>query len=138
MKFNNLKTGLRTLIPGLALSVFVISCTDEQSANNSTRKADETETDTAATTKIAPPANTPKKSGKATVAKSTENKEDKIVKDNQGIYSRTEVAPVFGGGEPALENYILNTIEYPQNAIDNNIEGVVNVKFAVDLLKFVT
>jgi hypothetical protein len=42
------------------------------------------------------------------------------------------VAPAFAGGESALENYIGTTIEYPQEAIDNNVEGKVNVRFAVD------
>jgi len=48
------------------------------------------------------------------------------------VYSRTDVAPAFAGGESALENYIGTTIEYPQEAIDNNVEGKVNVRFAVD------
>ena len=61
MKFNKLKTKLQTLIPVLAICVFVISCNDEQSANNSTPGANESNTDTAATAKIAPPATTPKK-----------------------------------------------------------------------------
>ena len=132
MKFNNLKTVLKTLIPGLTISLLIISCTDDQSANNSTSKADETNADTAATAKIAPPANTPKKSGKVTLAKDADNTQEKIVKDKDGVYSRTEVAPAFAGGESALENYIGTTIEYPQEAIDNNVEGKVNVRFAVD------
>lgn len=132
MKFSNLKTVLLTLIPGLAISLLIISCTDDQSANNSTPKRDEAHPDTAATTKIAPPANTPKKSGKVTMAKATDKKEEKIAKDKQGVYSRTDVAPAFAGGEPALENYIATTIEYPQQAIDSNIEGIVNVRFEVD------
>src|SRR4030095_5733565 len=131
MKVNNLKTVLKTLIPGLAISLLVISCTDDQSANNSTSKADENNQDTA-TAKIAPPANTAKKSGKVTLSKDADNTQEKIVKDKDGVYSRTDVAPEFAGGESALENYIGTTIEYPQEAIDNNIEGKVNVRFAVD------
>ena len=130
--FNNLKKGLRILIPGMAISLLVISCNNDQSANNSTSDADSTNMDTAATTKIAPPANTPKKSGKVTVSRSADNKEEKIAKDKDGVYSRSDVAPAFAGGESALENYILTAINYPQEAIDNNIEGRVNVKFAVD------
>jgi len=132
MKFNNLKTGLKILIPGLAISLLVISCSDDQSANNSTSKADETNNDTAATAKNTPPANTAKKSGKVTLAKDADNTDEKIAKDKNGVYSRTDVAPSFAGGESALENYIGTTIEYPQEAIDNNVEGKVNVRFAVD------
>ena len=66
------------------------------------------------------------------MAKAADTKEEKIAMDKQGIYNRTEVEPAFAGGDPALENYIVSTIEYPQNAIDNNIEGKVNVRFAVD------
>src|SRR4030095_7347435 len=129
MKVNNLKTVLKTLIPGLAISLLVISCTDNQSANNSTSKADETNADTATTAKNTP---TAKKSGKVTLAKDADNTQEKIVKDKDGVYSRTDVAPAFSGGESALENYIGTTIEYPQEAIDNNVEGKVNVRFAVD------
>jgi len=55
-----------------------------------------------------------------------------MVMDKTGIYNYTEVLPAFAGGESALESYIVNNIEYPQEAIDNNIEGIVNVRFAVD------
>src|SRR5262245_22662425 len=132
MMFNNLNRVLKTLIPGLAISLLVISCTNDQSANNSTSKADETSADTATTAKSAAPAATPKKSGKITVATGTDNKNEKIAKDKQGVYSRTDVAPSFAGGQSALENYVARSIEYPQQAIDNSIEGVVKVKFEVD------
>ena len=51
MKFNKLKTKLQTLMAGLAICLFVISCNDEQSANNSTPGADESKTDTSTTAK---------------------------------------------------------------------------------------
>jgi len=132
MKFNRLKMILQTLIPGLVICLFVITCNDEQSANNSTPAANESDADTPAITNIAPPAITPKKSGKISMSKAADNKEEKIIMDKKGIYNRTEVAPAFAGGESALENYIATTIEYPQDALDNNIEGIVNVRFAVD------
>jgi protein TonB len=40
--------------------------------------------------------------------------------------------PAYNGGQAALENYITNNIEYPQQAIDNNAEGTVSVHFLVD------
>ena len=132
MKFNKLKTTLQTLTTGLAIGLFVISCNDDQSANNSTPAVNDGDKDTSATANTAPPAKTAKKSGKVSMAKTEDQKEEKIVMDKQGIYSRTEVAPAFTGGETALENYILTRIVYPDDAITNNVEGIVNVKFAVD------
>ncbi len=61
-----------------------------------------------------------------------DNTAQKIEKDKQGFYTRTEIAPEYTGGQGAIENYIVNNIEYPQQAIDNNAEGVVQVRFAVD------
>jgi periplasmic protein TonB len=40
--------------------------------------------------------------------------------------------PSYKGRENAIENYITNNIEYPQDSIDNNVEGVVNEQFGVD------
>lgn len=39
---------------------------------------------------------------------------------------------VFKGGEAALMNYLKNNLEYPQVAIDNNIQGRVFVAFVVE------
>lgn len=56
----------------------------------------------------------------------------KMEKDKMGYYNYTEVLPVYNGGQSSLESYINNSIEYPQDAIDNNAEGMVSVQFAVD------
>ena len=56
----------------------------------------------------------------------------KMEKDKTGYYNRTEVAPAYPGGQNSMEQYISNNIEYPQDAIDNNVEGIVYVKFGVD------
>lgn len=37
----------------------------------------------------------------------------------------------FPGGDKALELYISSNLTYPQEAVDNGIEGVVNVAFTV-------
>lgn len=42
------------------------------------------------------------------------------------------IAPEFPGGQQALDNYVNNHIKYPQDAIDNDISGVVRVSFIVD------
>lgn len=40
-------------------------------------------------------------------------------------------APQYPGGEPALKSYLSDNMKYPQTAIDNGIEGVVDVAFIV-------
>jgi len=40
--------------------------------------------------------------------------------------------PAYPGGQNALEDYMNNNVEYPQNAMDNNSEVTVNVQFVVD------
>ena len=52
--------------------------------------------------------------------------------DKEGFYSNTEILPAFPGGQKALENFFENNIQYPQDATDNDIEGTVNLNFAVD------
>jgi protein TonB len=60
------------------------------------------------------------------------NSTDKIEADKEGIYNRAEVMPAYPGGEEALRRFIEGQINYPDNAIDNNVEGTVRVYFAVD------
>ena len=40
-------------------------------------------------------------------------------------------APAYPGGDAALRNYLAGNLKYPQTAIDNGIEGVVEVAFTV-------
>jgi len=78
-------------------------------------------------------ATTPKKkTGKVTATLTEPDANTKIEKDKMGYYTRTEILPSFKGGQNALGDYINNNIEYPQEAIDNNIEGTVSVQFAVN------
>jgi len=56
----------------------------------------------------------------------------KIEMDKEGIYSRTEVRPSYPGGQSALAKFIQDNIVYPEAAIDNGVEGSVEVVFAVD------
>jgi TonB family protein len=55
-----------------------------------------------------------------------------IEMNTEGIYSRAEIRPTFPGGEAALAKFIQNNINYPQAAIDEGVEGRVEVIFAVD------
>jgi len=56
----------------------------------------------------------------------------KIEKDKEGVYLMAEKMPEYPGGQPALSQFVENNINYPQDAIDQNAEGTVNVSFIVD------
>jgi len=43
-----------------------------------------------------------------------------------------KIHAIFPGGEKALVKYVLNNIHYPKAAKDNQITGVVKVKFTID------
>lgn len=55
-----------------------------------------------------------------------------IEMDKEGIYSRAEIKPTFPGGEKALAKFIQDNIVYPESALEEGVEGTVNVNFAVD------
>ncbi len=54
------------------------------------------------------------------------------VKDADGIYSRTDVMPMYPGGEAALQKFVENNIEYPSEAIEQGAEGDIKISFVVD------
>lgn len=73
------------------------------------------------------------KKGKITTVMMTSNSKNLPMNaDKAGYYSSVEVLPMFPGGQNALDNFINSTIEYPENASNNSIEGKVTVNFAVD------
>ena len=48
-------------------------------------------------------------------------------------YTSVEAKPTFNGGDAdSFVKYVQQNIKYPQNAIDNDIEGKVTVNFVVD------
>lgn len=54
-------------------------------------------------------------------------------KDNKGDPVFTaDIMPKFPGGENAMNQFILNNYEYPELAIENDIEGTVYVRFVVN------
>lgn len=54
------------------------------------------------------------------------------MRDADGIYSRADVMPMYPGGEDALQKFVEDNIEYPEQAIENGAEGDVRVVFTVD------
>jgi TonB family protein len=57
---------------------------------------------------------------------------EKITRDNDGVYNRAETAPEFPGGQDALATWLNNHVEYTQQALDNNTDGTIQVSFVVD------
>lgn len=82
-------------------------------------------TNTDATTKA-------KKGKVSTTMMSNTVKNVPMNQDKQGYYSSVEVLPMFPGGQNALNDFVNSNIEYPQDANDHSVEGVVTVNFAVD------
>ena len=129
MNFNRLNTVIKRALIVFVSVFFLTRCNDDKSANNSTPGASETDT---TTNNNATPVTAKKKSGKVSTSMGSDDTKIKMEKDKMGYYNRTEVLPAYNGGQIVMENYIMNTIEYPQDAIDNNVEGVVKVQFGVD------
>ncbi|MCG2613137.1 energy transducer TonB [Terrimonas sp. NA20] len=142
MKINQLRTAVQGMATVFGFSLLMVACNNsDESANNSTTANSESAakdsmdkaTGSGATTPSGSTTVAAKKKGRASAAAmAAEDEKVKIEKDKMGIYTRAEVAPTYAGGYPNIESYIQDNIEYPQNAIDNTIEGTVQVQFAVD------
>jgi periplasmic protein TonB len=126
MSFKKLNSNIHLAIAAFVGLFFVVACNDSDKSGKSS-----TTTDTANTANSTPTVAPAKKVGKASV-KMAGDETGKMEKDKMGYYNRTEVSPIYPGGQDALQTYVTNTLEYPQNAIDNNIEGTVKVQFAID------
>lgn len=89
-----------------------------------------------ATTEPTTPATTAKpvvkKKSRIAVGTMPVNKNSKVEMDKTGVYEFAEVRPSYEGGQSALEDYLNDHTQYPQQAIDNNTQGTVNVQFTVD------
>jgi protein TonB len=72
-----------------------------------------------------------KKKGKTSINFPMANNE-KITRDNDGVYNRAENMPEFPGGQDALSSYINNHLDYSQKAIDNSTDGTIHISFVVD------
>jgi len=130
MTYSTLNFKLRTLASALAVTALLAACNDNtQTANNSTATPDSSGTNATATPDSAAMAKAKAKRGRATVSMKADDQSVKMSKDNMGYYNRTETAPAYNG---SLDSYITDHIEYPQDAIDNNVEGTVYVQFGVD------
>jgi TonB family protein len=74
--------------------------------------------------------------GRASVNMKDMNRENrkmtKAVRDADGIYSRADVMPAYPGGEEALQKFVEDNIQYPEDAIQQGQEADVKVVFTVN------
>jgi periplasmic protein TonB len=140
MKSGIIKWQIVPVIVAFSAVILGSSCNNsDESGKNST--AGSTDTTTGNTDNTVAPASdttmtnrtsTTKRTGKVSVTMIAENKADKMSMDKMGYYNYAETSPAYSGGQTAIENYINNNIEYPQDAIDNNVEGTVKVQVGID------
>lgn len=121
----------------LSLASFVIimsSCANDTGSSTAEHPATIPDSNvTAATEATAPGIVAKKKKGMASAAVSNDNSATiKVEKDKDGVYNKAETMPEYPGGESALSKFVESNINYPQNAVDQNTEGTVNVSFVVD------
>jgi len=151
MKFSTNIQSVGKLIVFLVLFSLSFSCKDDDKSENNSTTVDynvpgqstdtlantsETVITTSDTINRSTPGRTSTgtRKGRVTVTKvqSSPKPTTKMQTDPQGYYNYTETSPAYAGGQQALDNFINKNIEYPQEAIDNNIEGTVFVEFAID------
>jgi protein TonB len=122
-----------------AIVIGMTACTSSDYSNNksdstATVSADSS-TGTASTAMAGDSATTKtvkkKKKGKTTINFPMANNE-KITRDNDGVYNRAETMPEFPGGQDALSSYINQHLDYSQKAIDNSTDGTIHISFVVD------
>ncbi|MFT3936082.1 MAG: energy transducer TonB [Chitinophagaceae bacterium] len=127
---DNKKNFLFAGFMGLIALVVVSSCANDSSSSSDKTAAVDTSAMIAADSSNMAKTTT-KKKGKVSGAISSDNTV-KIEKDKDGVYNRADKMPEYPGGEAALSKYVENNITYPQNAIDQNTEGTVNVSFVIN------
>jgi TonB family protein len=125
MKKGQIKTGILSMAGGILVTLFLSACND--TSQSGTSSSSEVAKDT--TTVAAAPV---KKKGKASMGTAAADNAAKVEKDKEGVYTKAEVMPMYPGSNNGLSDYINTNLLYPQEAIDNNIEGTVNVQFVVD------
>jgi TonB family protein len=149
MKRNTLKGCLTTLFIAAGLSAVTMACNNDkdETVNNSTvvdttttingndtmsRSGDTSSTTRPGDTTTARRTTTMARKPKVSLNPPSIDRSVAMKTDDRGYYNYTETSPVYQGGQSSLENYIANNIEYPQDAIDNEVEGTVYVNFTID------
>jgi periplasmic protein TonB len=98
--------------------------------NDSSVKKDSSKTARSASGK--PVSSAKPKTGRATLSDWTSASNSKKEMDKDGIYINADVMPEYPGGKKAIQRYIEDNIQYPQTAVDDDVEGTVHIMFAID------
>ena len=126
MKNGQIKTGILSITGGILMAVCISACNDTTDSSKS--KEEVASKDTTATTPVVT-----KKKGKASMSMEPANANaPKVEKDKDGVYITPEVMPAYPGNDQGLSDYIASSIVYPEQAVNNNIEGTVRVQFVVN------
>jgi TonB family protein len=106
----------------------------DESMNSSDNVSDRPINPDAATNKSGTASNRKATKGRASINMESmrATKTTSAMRDADGIYSRADVMPMYPGGEDALQKFVEDNIEYPEQAIENGSEGDVRVVFTVD------
>ena len=48
------------------------------------------------------------------------------------IFTKTEIAPAYSGGQDALIKFLMMNLQYPEKAKEANIQGTVYISFVVE------
>ncbi len=129
MKFRKLTQGIPLFIAVSLLIFLLLACNN---SNKSEKNSSTSETKTEPSTTNTDTSRTVKRVGRIAVAQVLKKTTDKMAVDKSGVYNYAEVDPVYPGGQEGLEGYIRDNITYPEEALENNIEGTVNVRFTID------
>ena len=122
----------RTLFTAfLSISTFIIMSSCGNDSGSGTASKTDTSTKVSADSSATVKTVAKKKKGQASAMVSTDNTM-KMEKGKDGVYSRAEKMPEYPGGENALSKFVESNISYPQDAIDQDTEGTVNVSFVID------
>lgn len=70
--------------------------------------------------------------GKVVVSPRNEPSDKNMTADNTGAYTNVDIYPAFPGGNDALQTYISKSLQYPEVAMDEGVEGTVEVMFTVN------
>ena len=126
----NLMTTSSTII---FFTLFLLpACNDNKESGKDSAVTDTVTTNSKTTDQPGVVKNSGKRIGKALTIEAPVDKSSKMETDKMGYYNYTETAPFFPGGQASVESYITNNIEYPQEAIDNGVQGTVYVRFTID------
>ena len=106
--------------------------TSRNEINNNVSTNRDTNGSTTTTSTTTKKTTTAKKTGKVYARPILADANAKTEMSNAGLSTYPDVMPVYPGGQMALENYISNNLEYPEDAIDNNAEGTVYIVFSID------